>query len=122
MSRGFSSSGRRTASLQVPSPSFYNYPHDMKTWKIAGINFDHMHMGDLLRLVHEHPEAEIVGICHEDPARMEGTAQKFAIPGERQFADYRECLEQTKPDIAILCPSTARHGEYVQKVAPYGVH
>ena len=94
----------------------------MKTWKIAGINFDHMHMGDLLRLVHEHPAAEIVGICHEDPARMEGTAQKLAIPSERQFTDYRECLEKAKPDIAILCPSTARHGEYVQKVAPYGVH
>ena len=94
----------------------------MKTWKIAGINFDHMHMGDLLRLVHEHPEAEIAGICDEEPARMEGAARNFAIPSERQFTDYRECLEKTQPDIAILCPATARHGEYVQKVAPYGVH
>jgi glucose-fructose oxidoreductase len=94
----------------------------MKTWKIAGINFDHMHMGDLLRLVHEHPEAEIVGICHEEPARMEGVARNFAIPSERQFTDYRECLEKTKPDITILCPATGRHGEYVRKVAPYGVH
>jgi predicted dehydrogenase len=94
----------------------------MKTWKIAGINFDHMHMGDLLRLVHEHPHAEIVGICHEEPARMEGVARSFAIPAERQFTDYRECLEKTRPDIAVLCPATAQHGEYVQKVAPYGVH
>jgi predicted dehydrogenase len=93
-----------------------------RTWKFAGINFDHMHMGDLLRLVHEHPEAEIVGICDEDPARMQGVAQRFAIPVERQFTDYRECLEKTKPDVAILCPATARHGDYVQKVAPFGVH
>ncbi len=27
----------------------------MKKWKIAGINFDHFHMGDLLRMAHEHP-------------------------------------------------------------------
>ena len=35
----------------------------MPKFKVVGINFDHMHMGDLLRQVHEHPEAEIVGIC-----------------------------------------------------------
>ena len=60
--------------------SFSNYLHEMKTWKIAGINFDHMHMGDLLRLVHEHPEAEIVGICDEDPARMQNRSADFRDP------------------------------------------
>lgn len=94
----------------------------MPAWKIAGINFDHMHMGDLLRQVHEHPNAEIVGICDEDPARMETAIRNFSIPAERQFTDYRACLETTQPDIVILCPATARHGEYVEKVAPYGVH
>ncbi len=93
-----------------------------KTWKIAGINFDHMHMGDLLRLVHEHPEAEIAGVCDEDPARMQGTVKNFSIPQSKQFTDYRKCLEETKPDIAILCPATGRHGEYVEMVAPYGVN
>ncbi len=34
-----------------------------KKWRIAGINFDHFHMGDLLRQTSEHPNAEIVGIC-----------------------------------------------------------
>jgi hypothetical protein len=44
----------------------YELRHPMsKTWKIAGINFDHMHMGDLLRMVHEHPNAEIAAICDE---------------------------------------------------------
>src|SRR2546429_9842932 len=37
-------------------------------WALAGSLA--YHMGDLLRLVHEHPDAEIVGICHEDPARI----------------------------------------------------
>jgi predicted dehydrogenase len=93
-----------------------------RTWKVAGINFDHMHMGDLLRQVHEHPHAEIAGVCDEEPARMESVIRNFSIPLERQFTDYRECLEKSKPDIVILCPATARHGEYVEKVAPYNTH
>jgi glucose-fructose oxidoreductase len=81
-----------------------------------------MHMGDLLRQVREHPFAEIVGICDETPSRMEGAANNFSIPAERQFTDYRACLEKTQPDIVILCPNTGQHADYVEKVAPYGVH
>ena len=94
----------------------------MPKFKVVGINFDHMHMGDLLRQVHEHPEAEIVGICDEQPQRMAAAAARFAIPAERIFTDYRQCLEVTKPDIAILCPATATHGLWVERVAPFGVH
>jgi glucose-fructose oxidoreductase len=94
----------------------------MKTWKISGINFDHMHMGDLLRQVHEHPRAEIASICDEQPERMASAVANFAIPEDRCFTDYRKCLEKTKPDIVILCPSAARHAEYVENVAPFGVH
>ena len=93
-----------------------------KTWKVAGVNFDHMHMGDLLRQVHEHPQAEIVAVCDDDPARMEGTVRNFGIPAERVFIDVDVCIERARPDIVILCPMTGRHGEYVEKVAPYGVH
>jgi len=91
-----------------------------KTWKIAGINFDHMHMGDLLRMVREHPHAEIVGISDETPARMRGTMDILGIPDEAAFGDYRECMEKTKPDVVVLCPATAQHGEWTEKIAPYG--
>jgi predicted dehydrogenase len=93
-----------------------------RRWKIAGINFDHMHMGDLLRMVHEHPHAEIAGICDEQPERMAQAAANFAIPQDRVFTDYRKCLEQTRPDLVILCPATAQHAEWTLKVAPYGTH
>lgn len=92
------------------------------TWKIAGINFDHLHMGDNLRMAHDHPNVEIVGVCHEDPARMESAVTNFRIPSERVFTDYRMCLEKTRPDIVLLCPATAQHGEWTEKVAPFGVH
>ncbi len=94
----------------------------MSRWKIAGINFDHFHMGDNLRFAHEHPDCEIVGLCDDQPARMQDAVAKFGISSDRVFTDYRQCLEQTKPDIVILCPAAARHGQWTANVAPYQVH
>ena len=94
----------------------------MARWKIAGINFDHFHMGDNLRMACEHPDVEIVGICDEQPERMQDAIRNFEIPDDRVFTDYAECLEQTRPDVVLLCPATARHGEWTEKVAPFGVH
>ena len=91
-------------------------------WKIAGINFDHMHMGDNLRMAFNHPAVEIVGICDEQSARMARAIENFRIPRERVFSDYRECLEKTRPDLVILCPATAHHGEWVEKVAPFSMN
>ena len=94
----------------------------MHKWRIAGINFDHSHMGDNLRMAFEHPHAEIVGICDEQPDRMKSAIEKFGIARNAVFTDYRACIERTQPDIVLLCPATARHGEWTEKVAPYGVH
>jgi glucose-fructose oxidoreductase len=93
-----------------------------KRWKIAGINFDHFHMGDLLRMAGEHPQAEVVAISDEKAPRMEEAIRKLGLPRERSFTDYRACLEKTKPDMVILCPAASKHGEWVRKVAPYGTH
>lgn len=94
----------------------------MKPWRIAGINFDHFHMGDLLRQASEHPNAQIVAICDEQPARMVDAARNFGLSPEQVFTDYRACLEQSKPDLVILCPAASKHGEWVEKVAPFGTH
>ncbi len=91
-------------------------------FRVAGINFDHMHMGDLLRMTAEHPNAEISAICDEDPRRMQGAIRNFAIPPERVFSELDDCLEKSRPDFVILCPATARHGEYVERVAQHKVH
>ena len=93
-----------------------------KIFRIAGINFDHMHMGDLLRVAQEHPDAELVGICDEEPERMAAAVRNFSIPAERVFTDYRTCLEKTKPDLVILCPATGEHALWTGRVAEFGVH
>jgi len=91
-------------------------------WRIAGINFDHLHMGDNLRMAFEHPRAEIVGLCDEDPERMRTAVKNFKVSRNVLFSDYRACIKKTRPDIVLLCPATALHGEWTERVAPFGVH
>ena len=90
--------------------------------RIAGISFDHMHMGDLLRLVHDHPEAELVGIYDPDRARMRSAVETFAIPEDRVFTDLDACLDAAKPDLAILCSAPADHAGHVERLAAAGCH
>ena len=60
----------------------------MAKWKVAGINFDHLHMGDLLREAFKHPDAEIVGICDDEPRAHAGRRSPIsAFPADRVFTD-----------------------------------
>lgn len=93
-----------------------------KRWRIAGINFDHFHMGDLLRMAHDHPAVDLVGICDEQPARMDSAVANFELTADQVFTDHRECLEVTRPDLVILCPAAAKHADWTERVAPFGVH
>ncbi|ROU02584.1 Gfo/Idh/MocA family protein [Histidinibacterium lentulum] len=89
--------------------------------RIAGISFDHMHMGDLLRCVQDHPEAEICAIWDPDRTRMQGAAETFGIPEDRVFTDFDAAMA-TAPDMAILCVNTAGHAEMTERLAPHGCH
>ena len=94
----------------------------MKRWKVAGINFDHFHMGDNLQMAFDHPQADIVAICDERAERMQDAQQQFGLDNQQVFTDFRQCIEQTEPDIVLLCPSAAEHGLWTKRVAEYGVH
>ena len=93
------------------------------TWKVVGISFDHMHMGDLLRRVVAHPDAELVGVADTRNAEtMRETCDKLELSRELIYDDYVKCIEQTAPDLAVLCPSTATHGSWTQAVAAHGIN
>lgn len=92
-----------------------------RRWRIAGINFDHFHMGDLLRMVWNHPEAEIAGLCDTEPARMDDARRAFGVPADRVFTDPDACLERTRPDLVILCPAAAEHADWTERVAAHRV-
>ena len=94
----------------------------MVKYRVAGISFDHMHMGDLLRQVHGHPDAEIAGIYDPSREKMASAIANFGIPPERVFTDLDTCLAATKPDLAIVCAATAAHAAHVERVARHKVN
>ena len=89
--------------------------------RIAGISFDHMHMGDLLRMVQEHPEAEICAIWDPDRSKMEPAIANFGIPNARVFTDLDACLA-AGADMALLCSAPAKHAEMTERLAAHGLH
>ncbi len=94
----------------------------MHTFRIVGISFDHMHMGDLLRCVQDHPDAEIAGIFDPDRATMQSAIDTFGIPEDRVFTDFDTCMREAKPDLAILCSAPATHADYTRRLSAQGVH
>lgn len=94
----------------------------MDKTRIVGISFDHMHMGDLLRVAQDHPDAEIAGIFDPDAGRMADAAAIFGIPPGAVFTDLSACMAAARPDIAILCAAPADHADYVDRLAPHGCH
>ncbi|MBI2424561.1 MAG: Gfo/Idh/MocA family oxidoreductase [Candidatus Hydrogenedentes bacterium] len=93
-----------------------------RMWRVAGLSFEHMHMGDNLRMAFEHPQVEIVGVCDPDRDAMRGATEKFSLSDSQVFTDADACIEAARPDFVILCPATARHGEWTERAAAHGVH
>ena len=53
-----------------------------RKWRIAGIDFEHFHMGDNLRMAFDHPNVDVVGICdesNEGAERMAWSIENFDI-------------------------------------------
>lgn len=95
-------------------------------FKVVGISFDHMHQGDLLRQARENPDVEIVGVADNapggSPQRALDVLKQIGLPESLYYADYEAMLNKTRPDMAVLCPSTGLHAEWTEKVAPFGCH
>ncbi len=90
--------------------------------RLVGINFDHMHMGDLLRGAMDHAGVEIVGLWHTDRNQPEEVCETLKLSTDLIFDDLDDCMRTGKPDFAVLCSSTATHADYTEKLADYGVH
>lgn len=87
--------------------------------RFVGLNFDHMHMGDNLRMVLEQDGCDLVGICDLQPERMQESITRLKIPEDRVYHSPQDCLVKTRADVAILCPASAEHGDWVEMVAPH---
>ncbi len=90
-------------------------------YRVAGISFEHMHMGDNLQMVAQHPDCEIVGICDSHPERMQDVIAAHGLPADQVFTDWQACIERSRPDFIVLCPATGDHALWVQRLAPLGL-
>lgn len=94
----------------------------MSKFRVVGISFDHMHMGDLLRMVHENPDTEIAAIFDPDPEKVVSAAETFGIPPDCVFTDFDACMAAGPYDMALLCAATAEHADYTERLAPHDLH
>lgn len=90
-------------------------------FRVAGISFEHMHMGDNLRMVAEHPDCRVVGICDPQPERMEAARKDLNLSDDQLFTDWQHCMEKANPDFIVLCPATGDHALWVERLAPFGL-
>ena len=91
-------------------------------WRVAALCFDHMHIGDQIQVVLDHPGAELVGVFDTDSERMARVAGDLGVAESLRYTDHERCLEETQPDLVVLCPPTAGHEEWALRVAPYEAH
>lgn len=89
-------------------------------YKIAVIGLVHSHVwGHLGRMASNQP-AQLVGIA-EPNSELVAEAKKLA-PQAPIFSDYRQMLEQARPDIVWAFVENNRHLEIVQACAPRKIH
>jgi predicted dehydrogenase len=90
-------------------------------FRVAGISFEHMHMGDNLRMAAEHPACEVVGLCDVDRTRMLDAQRELALADDRLYVDWQHCIEESRPDLLVVCPATGDHAIWVERLAPFGL-
>jgi predicted dehydrogenase len=71
------------------------------------------------RVYWEMPDVELVGVADADAAQAEAIARKF---NTRAFSDYREMLNETRPDAVTLSTPTSTHHEVALDVIRCGIH
>jgi predicted dehydrogenase len=95
--------------------------------RVIGIGFDHMHMGDQLRTAVAEPAADLVAVVDEDAERMASVCRSVdlaelpQVTGPPGSAAVEEALDRYRPEVAVVCSTTARHRDWVEVLAPRGI-
>ena len=67
------------------------------------------------------PECEVVAVANRGAERMARFAQRFDIPAEKTYLDYREMIEREKPAIVSVTTPTFARTEPIIFCAEHGV-
>ena len=89
----------------------------MKRWRAAVIGggfIGRVHAEALHRL----PQAELTALC--DPEGAQQKAEAWNVP--HAYADYRELVEQERPEVVHICTPNATHYEIAKFALEHGAH
>ena len=96
------------------------------TWRFVAADFDQMHQNHNIDLILAHPDAELVGVCDEQPETSTGSLEdviaKHALSEDIIFETLDACLKNTDPDVIVGCPNNAKHPAFVERVASTDAH
>ncbi|MEI6503876.1 MAG: Gfo/Idh/MocA family oxidoreductase [Armatimonadota bacterium] len=67
----------------------------------------------------ENPATQIVAACDIDPEKLRGFREQFDVP--KGYANYRELLEEERPDLVSVCTWHGTHSEISVAAAEAGV-
>lgn len=90
--------------------------------RLAGFCFDHMHMGDLLSKAIASPAYQIVGVYDTQLGRMAEVCADLGIGKELQYDSWERLLDEARPEVAVVCSTTAEHADWVERLAARGIH
>ncbi len=78
------------------------------------------HVERLLKL----PEVEIVALADASEKSLQNTQTRHGagVAGAQTFADYRQLLEQTKPDAVVICTPHTQHYQQAVDSLDAGAH
>lgn len=91
------------------------------SFRVIGVGFDHMHIGDQLVTALAHPRAQIVGGWDRDAHRARAVLDDLGIACPLH-SDLNTLLAETRPEIAFVCSTTAEHPSLARRLAAAGVH
>lgn len=94
----------------------------MEVIDVVGICFDHMHIGDQLAQVQACPQYRLVGVYDPNPEKMAAVCADLDIPSNLQYTNWQALLNDKKPQLAVICSSTADHPLWADRLARAGIH
>lgn len=92
-------------------------PLAAQDYKIAVIGLVHSHVWGHLQTMVAGKQAKLVGIAETNPELI-AEAKKRGASSVQFFSDYKQMLDQTKPDFVWAFVENNRHLEIVQACAP----
>lgn len=94
----------------------------MTVKRVVGICFDQMHIGDLLEIAQNSKDYQVVGVYDPTTERMTPVCSDLEIPQSLMYTDWEEMLQETRPDLGIVCSVTDEHTLWTKRLAERGIH